>query len=197
MSGKYDSLFAFLPLAGEYRTIVADPPWEYGKSRGFKWRKGRPSGERGPMLAYSTMSVGEIADMPVSEIAAADAHLYVWTTQRYIWEMREIIRSWGFEPSTILTWAKPPTGFALGGAFGKASEFCVFAKRGHLEALSRTNRDWWEWSRGEHSAKPEAFMDIVEQVSPGPYVELFSRRARLGWDVWGNESLAGGEVEVM
>ncbi len=185
-----DVLFADTRDAmSRYRTIVADPPWEYGKSRGFSWREGRPSGERGPMLAYPTMTLDEIAALEIP--ASADAHLYLWTTQRYLWDARDISRAWGFEPSTLLVWCKPPTGFALGGTFGKASEFVVFARRGKLPAKTRTNRDWWEWSRSEHSAKPEAFLDIVESVSPGPYLEMFSRRARLGWDTWGDEALHG------
>ncbi len=178
----------------KYRTIVADPPWEYGKSRGFSWREGRPSGERGPMLAYPTMTTEHIAVLPVADLAANDAHLYLWTTQRYLWAARDIVQAWGFKPSTLLVWCKPPTGFALGGTFGKSSEFVVFARRGKLPAKTRTNRDWWEWSRSEHSAKPEAFLDIVESVSPGPYLELFARRNRLGWDTWGNESLEHVEV---
>jgi N6-adenosine-specific RNA methylase IME4 len=173
----------------KYRTIVADPPWHYGMSRGFSWREGRPSGKRGAMLAYPTMTVDEIAALPVETLAEDSAHLYVWTTQRYLWDTRDIVRAWGFEPSTLLTWCKPPTGFSLGGTYGKSSEFCVYARRGKLPALTRINRDWWEWSRGEHSAKPEAFLDIVESVSPGPYLEMFARRQRLGWDTWGNEAL--------
>lgn len=178
----------------QYRTIVADPPWEYGKSRGFSWREGRPSGERGPMLTYPTMTVADIQGLPVKELAEEDAHLYLWTTQRYLWDAPTIARAWGFEPSTVLTWCKPPTGFSLGGTYGKASEFVLFARRGKLAAKTRVSRDWWEWSRGEHSAKPEAFVDMVEQVSPGPYLELFARRNRLGWNTWGNEALQHVEV---
>lgn len=172
-----------------FQTIVADPPWHYGKSRGFSWREGRPSGERGEMLEYPTMTVAEITALPVASLAAPDAHLYLWTTQRYVWDAPAIVRAWGFEPSTLLTWCKSPTGFSLGGTYGKASEFCLFAKRGKLSALTRTNRDWWNWPRGAHSAKPEAFQDVVESVSPGPYIELFARRSRLGWATWGNEAL--------
>ncbi len=178
----------------KYRTIVADPPWEYGKSRGFSWRQGRPSGERSEMLTYPTLSVDQIAGLPVKKFAELDAHLYLWTTQRYLWDAREIVRAWGFEPSTVLTWCKPPTGFSLGETLGKASEFVVFARRGSLKALARTNRDWWEWSRAEHSAKPEAFLDIVESVSPAPRLEMFARRQRLGWDTWGDEALHHVEV---
>lgn len=179
-----------------YRTIVADPPWEYGKSRGFSWREGRPSGERGPMLAYPTLTVDAIAALPVAGLAEDDAHLYLWTTQRYLWSAPSIVRAWGFEPSTLLTWCKPPTGFSLGGTYGKASEFVLFSRRGRLAAKTRVPRDWWEWSRSEHSTKPEAFLDLVESVSPGPYLELFARRNRLGWDTWGNEALEHVEVNT-
>ena len=172
-----------------YRTIVADPPWEYGASRGFSWRKGRPSGERSPMLAYPTMSVASIAALPVLDLADRDAHLYLWTTQRYLWDSYHVLDAWGFAPSAVLTWCKSPTGFSLGGTFGRASEFVVFALNGRAAARGRTNRDWWEWPRGRHSEKPDAFMDIVESVSHGPYLEMFARRQRLGWDTWGNEAL--------
>lgn len=173
-----------------YRTIVADPPWPYNRqSRGFPWRNGQPSGDASPMLTYPTMTITEIADLPVDRFAEEDAHLYLWTTQRYLWKAREIAQAWNFKPSTVLVWCKPPTGFSLGDAFGKATEFALFCRRGKLAAKSRINRDWWEWSRSGHSKKPEAFLDLVESVSPGPYLELFARRNRLGWDTWGNESL--------
>lgn len=149
------------------------------------------------MLSYPTLTVEEITALPVAMLAASDAHLYLWTTQRYLWDAREIVKAWGFKPSTVLTWCKPPTGFSLGGTFGKASEFVLFARRGSLKAISRTNRDWWEWSRGQHSAKPEAFLDIVESVSPGPYLEMFARRNRLGWETWGNESLEHVSMEAV
>jgi N6-adenosine-specific RNA methylase IME4 len=178
----------------KYRTIVADPPWHYADKLSFKWRAGRPSGHGKPFLSYPTMTVEEITALPVSDLAEPAAHLYVWTTQRYLWDTRSIVRAWGFEPSTILVWCKPPTGFSLGGTFGKASEFVVFARRGKLPSLSRTNRDWWEWSRGEHSQKPDAFLDIVESVSPPPRLEMFARRQRLGWDTWGDEALCHVEM---
>ncbi len=85
-------------------------------------------------------------------------------------------------------------GMGLGGAFVQTTEHVLFARRGTLPAQQRIDSTWWNWKRGQHSAKPDAFLDIVEAVSPGPYLEMFSRRARLGWDTWGNESLHGGEA---
>jgi N6-adenosine-specific RNA methylase IME4 len=62
--------------------------------------------------------------------------------------------------------------------------------------LRRAPSSWFQWPRGRHSAKPEAFIDLVEQVSPGPYLELFARRNRLGWDTWGNEALQHVTLEA-
>jgi N6-adenosine-specific RNA methylase IME4 len=156
-----------------YRTIVADPPWHYGKAGAYSWREGRPSGDTRPMLAYGTMTVEQIAGLPVAEMAEADA-----------------ARAWGFDPVKLLVWAKPPTGFSVGGTFGNSTEFVLYARRGKNVATSRVSRDWWDWPRsGGHSAKPEAFLDVVEQTHPAPYLEMFARRARFGWDYWGDESL--------
>lgn len=147
------------------------------------------------MLGYGTMTVDEIAALPVNDLADKDAHLYMWTTQRYLLDAHQIAMAWLFEPVKILVWCKPPTGFSMGGTFGNSCEFILFARRGNLPAKDKVSRDWWEWPRkGGHSAKPEAFLDLVEQVSPGPYVELFARRARFGWDYWGDQSLGTAEM---
>lgn len=182
-----------------YRTIVADPPWQY-ESTGWSYGADDPRGRSGKGgrkqsgLPYTAMTVQEIAALPVDELAAKDAHLYLWTTQKYLHDAHNIALAWLFEPVKILVWCKPPSGFSMGGAWGNACEFVVFARRGSLPAKTRVPRDWWEWPRGAHSAKPEAFQDLVEQVSPGPYVELFARRDRLGWDTWGNEALGTAQM---
>lgn len=139
-------------------------------------------------MAYPMMSVGEIKALPVSDLAdPSGSHLHLWTTQRYLRDAYSVLDAWGFKPSSVLVWAKPPRGFV--GTFACSTEFVLFARRGPLKAKTKIGRNWWEWPRGEHSAKPEAFLDLVEAVSPGPYLELFARRNRLGWDTWGNESL--------
>ena len=174
-------------MAG-YRTIVADPPWHYERT-GISFTDATSGEFKGTGLPYGTMTVDEIAALPVGDHADANAHLYLWTTQRYLWDARTIAEVWGFSFVKVLTWCKAPTGFSMGGTYGNASEFALFCRRGSLPAQTRIPRDWWEWPRGAHSAKPEAFLDIVEQVSPGPYLELFARRARFGWDYAGDGSL--------
>jgi N6-adenosine-specific RNA methylase IME4 len=180
-----------------YRTIVADPPWAYGETRyGFSGNgraiDGDTAGKR--FLPYPEMTLGQIKALPVHELAAPDAHLYLWTTNRYLCDSYAVASSWGFRVSKTLVWCKPAHARPLGGTFGSATEFVLFCRRGSLASTSRTDRDWFEWPRGRHSQKPEAFLDLVEQVSPGPYVELFARRDRLGWDTWGNESLGTAEM---
>lgn len=171
-----------------YRTIVADPPWSVG--RGPEWAS---NGGSRP-LTYPTMSVDEIAALPVREWADKTAHLYLWTINAYIEETYEIARTWGFKPSTLLTWCKPPNGIGLGGTYSLTTEHCLFARRGVLGATQRLDSSWFAWPRRKHSEKPEAFLDMVEATSPGPYLEMFARRARFGWEYWGNQSLGTAEV---
>lgn len=174
----------------KYRTIVADPPWDVG--RGPDWGSGGRSRE----LPYPTMDLDEIAGLPVADLAEKRAHLYIWTINAYIEDTYEIARHWGFRPVVLLTWCKTPHGIGLGGTFVQTTEHVLFARRGVCRAAERVDTTWWEWKRGEHSAKPEAFLDVVERVSPAPRLEMFARRNRIGWDTWGDESLEHVEVAV-
>lgn len=183
----------FSPLVNQaehkrYHTIVADPPWKYDKAGGYSWRKGLPSGETRPMTPYPTMTSEEIAQMPIGLWAQTDAHLYLWSTQRYLRPSLSIAESWGFEVRKVLLWCKAPTGFSMGGAYGNSTEFIILGVRGQLPFLNRTPRDWFDWKRGEHSEKPAAFYDLVEHMSPGPYLDVFARKQRFNWDTFGNES---------
>jgi N6-adenosine-specific RNA methylase IME4 len=179
-----------------YQTIVSDPPWSVRRldSPGAKGFGTNSVPLRSVSLPYRTMSVEEIASLRVCEWAEPNAHLYLWTINAYVEQSYSIARAWGFRPSALLTWAKAPMGLGPGGAFSQTTEFILFARRGSLKAKCRVDSTWWSWQRGRHSEKPEAFLDLVEQVSPGPYLEMFARRARFGWDYWGDESLGNAEV---
>jgi N6-adenosine-specific RNA methylase IME4 len=177
-----------------YSTIVADPPWEMPRGSNYRWREGRPSGEK-QALDYPTLTLDEIGALPVVDLAADDAHVFVWTTQRHLEATPGIVRAWGFAPSCTLVWCKAPHGWGPGGVFQSTVEFVVYGRRGSPEPSAQAvDRQWWEWPRGAHSAKPEAFLDLVEAVFPAPRVELFARRARFGWDYWGDQSLGTAEL---
>ena len=178
-----------MAAAMKYRTIVADPPWPVKRleSPGAEAFGTGAHPLRSVPLPYPTLSITEIAALPIERLAETDAHLYLWTINAYVEDAYGVARSWGFKPSTLLTWGKAPMGLGPGGAYSITTEHILFCRRGSLAPMRRAESTWWQWPRREHSAKPEAFLDIVEQVSPGPYLELFARRQRLGWDTWGDE----------
>ena len=127
--------------------------------------------------------------------AEADAHLWLWGVNGMMEEAYSVVRAWGFSPVTLLTWCKrrPGVGYYL----RNNTEHCIFATRGApMVPEEKVIASWFVWPRAEHSKKPDAFYDLVEQVSPGPYLEMFARRARFGWDYWGDESLGTAELPV-
>lgn len=181
-----------------YATIVADPPWPITWSGGTT-RAGETSGSRKHYakkpLPYPTMTVDEIAALPVADLAADDAHLFLWTLDRYVIDgsAAAVCRAWGFAPlPQMLVWNKRSAG--LGRIIRPAHELVVIGRRGdaRLAEISTTSvRAWGQvYADGAkvHSAKPDASYDEIEALSPGPYLELFARRQRLGWDTWGNEA---------
>lgn len=172
-------------IVTRYRTIVADPPWHYDGTTGVN--RGTNAGTRAPFLPYPTMAVCEIEALDVP--AADDAHLFLWTTQRYLWGGFRVMRAWGFRYSAALTWCKDPIGVGPGGLFAVTSEFILYGRRGRPKHKQRVETTWWNWPRGTHSQKPDAFLDLVEQTVDGPYLEMFARRQRLGWDTWGDQAL--------
>lgn len=162
--------------AGNYPTIVADPPWQYDNAG----TRGAADGH------YPTMTVEEICKLDVAARAADHAHLYLWTTNTFLLAAFAVLDAWGFEYKTCLTWAKPQIG--LGNYFRSATEHVLFGVRGTLPVADRAIPTWFQADRLRHSEKPATFYELVERASPGPYLELFARRPRPGWDAWGNEA---------
>jgi N6-adenosine-specific RNA methylase IME4 len=162
-----------------YRTIVADPPWPYAGASA-PWRNS--VADHYPLLDLDT-----IADLPVSALSAKDAHLYVWAVLPSLEDAFWLARAWGFRPSTMLTWCKQGPG--LGAGYRGNTEHLIVARRGNAPFRTTAAGTWYQAPRAEHSRKPDLFIDLIEAMSPGPYLELFARRQRLGWDTWGNEAL--------
>ncbi len=192
-----------------YRTIVADPPWDYsgGGPKAYQIG-GNYDGTISPLCGpsssqrYGAMSMEEL--LLLRPPASTDAHLYLWTTNAFIVEAHDVARAWGFKVKTICTWVKTHqddrerVSMKTGYYFRGATEHFLFAVRGSLPLLATEGLPTaYLWPRiGTHSVKPEAFYDLVEQASPGPYLEMFSRRQRLGWDTWGNEALEHVELSA-
>lgn len=187
-----------------YRTIVADPPWPI-HSHGARTpaSRGNWNGKWLRHVAevpYETLTVDEIKALPVSSLAAADAHLYLWAINEFLLDAYEVAKAWGFRPAILLTWCKEPMGLGFGGAYANTTEFILFCRCGSLPPLRRWESTWFKFKRQHengapaHSKKPDGFLDIVEQVSPEPRLELFARRNRFGWDTWGDEALNHVEV---
>lgn len=175
---------------GVFRCIAADPPWKLDTGPDVFGGTGEAGHDA---LAYEQMSLEEIKELPVSKHAADDAHLYLWTTNRYVEHAYDVARAWGFKPSVLLVWAKTPRGIGLGDAFRLTTEFILYARRGSLEESRIVETTWFDWPRGRHSEKPDGFYALVESVSPAPYeaedrLELFARAARPGWTAWGHEA---------
>lgn len=157
-----------------YATIVADPPWRFG-SAATKADAGKH---------YSTMPLADICALPVADLAAPDAHLWLWAVNGLMEEAHQVVRAWGFRALTIVTWCKPAPG--VGHYLRNNTEHVILASRGQaMTPDAKPLSTWYVWPRTHHSEKPPAFGDLVEQVSPGPYCELFCRSPRFGWDAWG------------
>jgi len=169
-----------------FTTICADPPWQYDN------RATRAAA----VNHYETLAPNQVANFEthgrrVSGWKAARAHLYLWTTNAFLRDAFDILEAWGFTYKTTLVWVKPQLG--IGNYFRSSHEFVLFGVSGDLPVLDRNQRSWFEAARGRHSAKPEFFYELVERVSPGPYLELFGRPSPLfgpreGWTVWGDEA---------
>lgn len=182
-----------------YATVVADPPWPYRSPGKFgatlEHRPNRDkttgAGNAGSRSRYGAMGISEICRIKFQ--AHENAHLYLWFTNSFAVEAHEIARAWGFRPSTILTWVKTrqadgQPSMKMGYYFRGATEHILFAVKGSLRLRAeRALPTAYLWPRLPHSVKPESFYSIVEEASPPPYLELFARRRRLGWDSWGNE----------
>lgn len=177
---------------GQYLTIIADPPWQYDN------RATRAAAEdHYPTLSIADLCALEVDGKHVSQWAAEQAHLYLWTTNGFLREAFDIVDNWGFTYKTTLVWVKKQLG--IGNYFRSSHEFVLFAVRGNLRVKDSNQWSWFEdegagfkTDRGRHSQKPAAFYDLVEKVSPGPYLELFARTdmfgPRAGWTPWGNQA---------
>ena len=185
-----------LKFCGEkkYVTVYADPPWRFANKTG-KVSPEYPKNDR-----YSTMTLQDIKDMPVSEILDENAHLYLWVPNALLPEGLEVMKCWGFKYITNLIWEKvrrdgQPDGRGVGFYYRNVTEMLLFGTKTRTKSSvfrtlppARSQVNLIRTIKAEHSRKPEEFAELISRCSPGPYIELFARGEREGWDCWGNEA---------
>lgn len=181
---------------GRYGTILADPPWQ------FTNRTGKMAPEHRRLMRYPTLSFKEIRALPVGELALPESHLYLWVPNALLKEGLEVMESWGFTYKTNIVWYKTrkdggPDGRGVGFYFRNVTELVLFGTRNNFRTLApgRRQTNIVVSRKREHSRKPDELYDIIEDCSPGPYLELFARQGRNGWDGWGNETDKNGVME--
>lgn len=184
-----DSLLA-LASGQKFGTILADPPWQ------FTNRTGKVAPEHRRLSRYGTMTLDEIAALPVSRVSQDPAHLYLWVPNALLPDGLKVMEAWGFQYKSNLVWHKVrkdggSDGRGVGFYFRNVTELVLFGVRGkNARTLTAGRRqvNLLATRKREHSRKPDELYEIVEACSWGPRLELFARGKRPGWHVWGNEA---------
>jgi len=159
----------------KFSTLYIDPPWTYDNTASYGAVEDQ----------YRTMTLEEIAALPIKELASDNAHLHLWTTNAFLFECPALFSAWDFEYKSVLIWVKPHLG--LGKYWRVDHEFLLFGRRGNYPFRDHNQPSWFHADRREHSEKPEDARTMIEAVSPPPYLELFARKRVRGWTVWGDE----------
>jgi N6-adenosine-specific RNA methylase IME4 len=173
-----------------FATILADPPWQ------FQNKTGKVAPEHKRLNRYNTMPLDAIKALPVANITADVAHLYLWVPNALLPEGLAVMQAWGFRYKSNIIWHKVrkdggPDGRGVGFYFRNVTEVLLFGVRGknaRTLAPGRRQVNYLATRKREHSRKPDEQYSIIQACSPGPYLELFARGARPGWIAWGNEA---------
>lgn len=175
--------YLFKNQAGKkYKTIYADPPWITERGGGKI--------KRGADKHYQLMKTENIVNLPIDEIADVNCHLYLWVTNKSLPLGLEVMKAWGFEYITAITWVKDRIG--LGQYYRGMTEHCLFGRKGMLpykliDGKRAQGRTVIIEPKSEHSRKPKTMREMIEKVSYAPRIELFARERFDGWEAWGNE----------
>lgn len=182
----------FLKCCGDtkYRTILADPPWQ------FQNKTGKVAPEHKRLNRYSTMTLDEIMALPVADVTDEAAHLYLWVPNALLPEGLQVLKAWGFNYKANVVWHKVrkdggPDGRGVGFYFRNTTELILFGTKGKKArtlAPGRSQVNIIRTMKREHSRKPDEQYPIIESCSPGPFLELFGRGSRDGWTTWGNQA---------
>lgn len=180
---------------GHYGAILADPPWR------FQCWGSQNNAASCVENHYRTMPIVDIVALPVRDLAATDCTLFLWCVWPTMPDALDVIKAWGFEYKTCaFAWTKAHAGqiemfqddiepyMGLGYWTRANTEVCLLATRGKPKRLNADVRQAIIAPKRQHSRKPEGVHERIERLVAGPYVELFARQRRPGWDCWGNET---------
>lgn len=174
----------------QFGTILADPPWR------FQNKTGKVAPEHRRLSRYGTLSLEEIASLPVRHIATPVSHLYLWCPNALLPQGLSVLEAWGFRYKSNIVWHKVrkdggSDGRGVGFYFRNVTELVLFGVRGknaRTRAAGRRQVNYLATRKREHSRKPDELFPIIEACSPGPYLELFARGMRPNWTLWGDEA---------
>ena len=173
-----------------FATILADPPWQ------FQNRTGKMAPEHRRLARYGTLALPDIGSLPVRDIAADRAHLYLWVPNALLPEGLAVMAAWGFTDKSNIVWHKVrkdggPDGRGVGFYFRNTTELILFGVRGKdVRTLSPGRRqvNILKTIKREHSRKPDELYALIETCSWGPFLEMFARGPRPGWTAWGDQA---------
>lgn len=187
MSAKND--FLKFINGRKFSTVLADPPWQ------FLNRTGKVAPEHKRLNRYPTLPLKEICDLPIASAVNDPSHLYLWVPNALLPEGLEVMEAWGFKYKANIVWHKirkdgGPDGRGVGFYFRNTTELLLFGIRGSMRTLQpgRSQVNIIKSQKREHSRKPDEQYPLIESCSPGPYLELFARGGRPGWECWGNQA---------
>src|SRR5687767_5124894 len=173
-----------------FTTVLADPPWQ------FQNKSGKVAPEHRRLSRYATLTLNDIRQLPIGEVAADVAHLYLWVPNALLPEGLRVVEAWGFRYKSNLIWHKVrkdggSDGRGVGFYFRNVTEMILFGVRGkNARTLppGRSQVNMIQTRKREHSRKPDEQYELIEACSEGPYLELFARGERSGWETWGNQA---------
>jgi len=176
----------------KFSTVLADPPWQFSN------RTGKMAPEHRRLHRYGTMTMEDIMELPVAQIVADRAHLYLWVPNALLPEGIEVMKRWGFSYKTNIIWYKirqdgGPDRRGVGFYFRNVTEVLLFGVRGKNVRTLKPGRslpNLISTRKREHSRKPDEQYKLIEDCSWGDYLEMFARHSRYGWHQWGNECVS-------
>jgi len=171
-----------------FKSLIIDPPWPYDRTSQNAKLTGYADKQ------YALLSIADLAQLPINKIMDPDeAYVFMWATGPFLPDAISLLPAWGFKFITSAVWVKS-TGMGVGYWFRGDHEHILVGKRARAPSIRTAKRSVFriDWPRGRHSTKPDFLHELVEAKFPAPRIEIFGRRPRKGWVIFGNEAPGDG-----